>query len=224
MPTVEQEVQVLLRTEPGIRRAKLVLAAIEIVVGIGVGAATAAFNIAISSSAVMPGGSWQVVGIELVALVAVAASVVAFLAPFFLISDGARVIAIGALVGSVSALCLTIAGVNVGSRIRMAALADLADRMQPVVEAMNSYWADHQAAPDTLEELVPAYLPRLPEHIPKFYVLKGRFAPDGNQWGLSSSITISFLGCDDFVYYQNRNYPLRFGVKGVGRWAYVEDD
>ena len=110
----------------------------------------------------------------------------------------------------------------------------LGEKSGPLVEAVTSYVNGAGTPPDSLELLVPKYLPMVPETgmgaYPHYEILKPRREDEfhGNNWVLIVRCDKNPFAYDSFIYHPNGNYPkhyMRFSgrVERLGDWAYVHE-
>lgn len=139
---------------------------------------------------------------------------------------------------SIAALLVAVAGpllVSLAFQIRQVGLERFATRASdPVIDAIESYVEEHGRAPESLEDLVPAYLPSIPStglasdtsgyryHTPA----KSRRDLGTQPWLLTVSLTARLLGHDVLIFAPEPGYeprPTEFGTHRIGRW-FVEGD
>lgn len=111
--------------------------------------------------------------------------------------------------------------------LRMAAFDMLADRSMSLVEAIRKYERDTGSPPATLADLVPRYLPNVPEtgmaKYPHYdYARAPDMCPVGNDWGITMFVGDG-LSFDIFYYCPLQNYPSRNSTRIIGDWAYFRD-
>lgn len=118
-------------------------------------------------------------------------------------------------------------GVPWGRSVRNSELEHLPPRAQPLVDAIIAYEAKNGRPPDSLDELVPDYLDRIPVtgvgNHPNFYYFK--VSPEshrGNAWVLHGPCPSIIMGFDSFSYYPRQNYE-EFGLARIGNWGYFHD-
>lgn len=121
-----------------------------------------------------------------------------------------------------------------GLKLRMvvwrAEVAAVADRGQPLVDAITAFTADDGRPPRSLGELVPGHIAAIPPtgigRWPEFRYVVGKPADyDGNEWVLvvTPPCNTSF---DQFFYFPRQNYPTHGyggGIERVGTWGYVHE-
>jgi len=117
-----------------------------------------------------------------------------------------------------------------GESIRSDAFHQLASRSGELVRAIKAYEVDQASPPDSLEQLVPKYLPSIPgtgmRAYPSYRYLsiKDVKSFEGNPWILKvDCFTGSF---DTFYYFPLQNYP-KHGYGGTFErmhdWAYLHE-
>lgn len=114
-----------------------------------------------------------------------------------------------------------------GHRVRTTEIKNFTDRSQKLISALKKYEHDHESLPESLEDLVPAYLPSMPTTemvaYPDYEYHKG-YA--GNPWALSVFTPKGLLNFDQIVYLPNQNYeelPFPEQYERIGDWAYVHE-
>ncbi len=126
-----------------------------------------------------------------------------------------------------------LAGIRLGHQTRMIGMRDFTIRAKPLVAAIHQYEQDHHAPPESLQNLVPEYLPAIPSTgmgaYPEFQYSTGancRRRNHENPWTLSVLTSIGILNWDRLLYFPRQNYP-EHGYSGtlerVGDWAYVHE-
>lgn len=125
------------------------------------------------------------------------------------------------------------AGIVLSFEVRTAVFAQIARRAGPLIQAIKAYEVKTGRPPDSLEDLVPDYLPETPTpgagaH-PEFHYIHGKTAEeryDGNPWILTFPASTGLLSFDSFLYFPLGNYPEEgYGgwLKRIGDWAYVHE-
>jgi hypothetical protein len=113
--------------------------------------------------------------------------------------------------------------------VHTAALQAAALRTLPVVTAVEAFARDHGRPPQSLAELVPTYLERIPKRIPPIRVVQGPEAQQefaGNPWALVMEINDPPVHEHVLVYVPSGNVSgVRYGgirnqSRRLGRWAY----
>lgn len=134
---------------------------------------------------------------------------------------------------SVLFLASCVLGILLGRKTRMAGMKAMAQRSQPLIEAIKQFERDHTVPPQSLDQLVPSYLSAVPETgmmgYPKFRYQSGAKAMEafrGNAWVLTVGTPRGILNFDQMLYFPGQNYP-QFGYGGsielVDDWAYVHE-
>lgn len=120
-------------------------------------------------------------------------------------------------------------------RARVLAFDRLASRSAPLVAAIEAYSKDHGRPPTALQNLVPTYLPRVPETgMPGASRYAYETASPGGRanlypgvpWELSIPCSLGFGNGDTFFYWPSHNYPRDTGAGSVDRirdWAYLHE-
>jgi hypothetical protein len=157
------------------------------------------------------------------------------LMPFFwLLKRFSRTKLVGAvgLTFSISVFGSTFVGNQVGHHVRMREFRQLGQRSGPLVQAIRQYEVAEGSLPESLAELVPAYLPKVPltgmGAYPEYSYSRAEEGDDfyGNTWMLSVPTPMGLINWDSFIYLPNGDYP-RYGFGGslerIGEWAYVHE-
>jgi 4-amino-4-deoxy-L-arabinose transferase-like glycosyltransferase len=101
-----------------------------------------------------------------------------------------------------------------------------AERARPLVSALTRFEREKGRPPLALNELTPAYLPRLPSGIPPVELVARENTPEaygGNRWVLIAYVPSAVMSFDAFVYFPNQNYEAMSGVTRIADWAYLHD-
>jgi len=162
----------------------------------------------------------------LFALLGLAWVISAVCSPIPSIQSGAQ---ISLAVCSVSIACLfggSLIGSYIGRRIEWKALEQLAERSRPLLAAIEAYEKKFGQPPDSLEKLMPDFLPAIPSTgigtTPEYQY--SRALTDGfygsNKWVLE----VRQFGFNTFIYLPRQNYSSAFShghvVRRIGDWAY----
>ncbi len=107
------------------------------------------------------------------------------------------------------------------------------ERSLPLIQAIKAYERDHSAPPKRLDDLVPDYLPVVPDTgiraCPEFHYHSGDIARkqyEGNPWVLWFPTPVFGVGFDEMLYFPKQNYPkvgYGGGLERVGDWAYLHE-
>ncbi len=154
----------------------------------------------------------------------------ALLLPYWFLNQRHRKVAFAWWLICIIHVPLAMGAVVWGESIRSDAFHDLAARSKELICAIKRYEIDEGRAPDSLEHLVPNYLPSVPgtgiRAYPEFRFLSGEEAKgfEGNPWIVCvDCFTGSF---DTFYYFPLQNYPQN-GYGGsferMGDWAYLHE-
>ncbi|MEG1970847.1 MAG: hypothetical protein RR101_12080 [Burkholderiaceae bacterium] len=174
-------------------------------------------------------GAWRTAGIELLLLPALVAFVTLVAALFISLSSRYRPQALNMVATSLGIVLGCVFGAIVGRELRMYAFELAATRAAPLVAAVSAYEKDHGVPPRTLEELVPAHLPKLPDRLPPLRLVSGEVATreyQGNPWALVALVPGGLINWDTFLYLPKQNYPATgYGgaLQRIGDWAYVHE-
>ncbi|MEQ8851537.1 hypothetical protein [Gimesia sp.] len=173
---------------------------------------------------------WLLIFYGLALLVAVLAIPVSLVALCF---RRTRRDALWVLILSLIYLPLTFAAIPLGWQVRMQRMATFAERSKPLVQAIARYTDDHGTPPETLEQLVPDYLPHVPGTgmmaYPTYHYYAGaqsRERYQGNAWALVVPTGSGGFNWDQMLYFPLQNYPEHgYGgsLERVGNWAYVHE-
>lgn len=121
--------------------------------------------------------------------------------------------------------------INIGGVIRINGFSRLAERSEPLVNAIKSYNEKYDKPPEELSNLVPEFMAKVSSTgmaaYPKYEYCHGIKADeyyDGNPWVLLVHTPSGGINWDQFMYFPLQNYPEKgYGgvLKRVGDWAYV---
>lgn len=110
------------------------------------------------------------------------------------------------------------------SDIRRAGLADAAQRLMPLVEAIERYERAEGRPPVSLYQLVPRYIPSLAGYgVRGCRRLKYYGPPRFASWELTMECPGGWLRLDNFVYEPGRSYASAKRIERFGGWAYIPD-
>jgi hypothetical protein len=198
------------------------------------GAAAGGFCVLAEWWAVQPNGSvgplWLSLFAAFPALVAVITAPIALILCVFpkRRSDHFRMLLVALIVGG-----MIIGAMNLGWRLRRSAFAELAERSQPLVDAIKAYQVAHGGPPASLEKLVPEFLPSIPTTGMRAYpdyeysVAHEKREMDGNEWMLVVFTPSGGINFDQFFYYPSEKYPEYYWggnrVEPIRNWAYVHE-
>jgi hypothetical protein len=178
------------------------------------------------------GFRWLVGVFTVITLPVSLAAVGVLIAPWFLLSRKRRREALLALVCSLACLTSFTVGSVAGAHIRRAAFVALAERSRPLVDAVTKYEREHGQPPESLDSLVPRYLPQVPSTgmgaYPKFEYVSGDQAKrfQTNPWAIYVFTPSGGINFDQFLYLPRQNYPEKgYGgsLERIGDWAYVHE-
>lgn len=143
------------------------------------------------------------------------------------------------LTTTVVALALFITGIisiNISSNIRHNAFVKLANNSIELIEAIKTYEDQQDAAPESLNELVPNFISSVPHTgigaYPEYLYTKCTTAEEiktvclDNPWKLTVHTSPGGINFDRFVYHPNQNYPEKaYGgtLQRIEDWAYVHE-
>ena len=174
-------------------------------------------------------GGWAIPGSEFFVLIPLAGAALAASALPFLLAQRTRAKAVHVLLVAMGLVILFVPALWASSRLRMLGFFLAGQRAEPLIAGIEQYVREHGAPPSDLKELVPRYIPELPERVPSLYIVDGAAAFEqygGNEWALFAMVSTGFINWDKFIYYPNQLYP-EFGhggsIQRIGRWAYVHE-
>ena len=131
---------------------------------------------------------------------------------------------------SVAYLVAFICSVQLGESVRMSAFHRLAKRSQPLVAAVRAFEQRHGRPPESLQALVPEFLPSVPSTglgaYPEYRYSTLAMDYEGNPWVITVFTPSGAINFDQFMYFPLTNYPKRgYGgyLERVGDWAYVHE-
>ena len=119
---------------------------------------------------------------------------------------------------------------RVADSVRMSAFHRLAERSKPLVTAVRAFEQKHGHAPESLQTLVPEFIPSVPSTgmgaYPEYLYSTASTNYEGNPWVLTVFTPQGGINFDQFMYFPLTNYP-KTGYGGwlerVGDWAYVHE-
>lgn len=118
-----------------------------------------------------------------------------------------------------------LAGLLAGTAMRMKAYELAGDRAAVLVSAIEHYIETTGAPPERLEQLVPAFIEKIPVKLPPLEIVTGEPALKGfygNKWALLFKAG-SGLNWDQLVYLPRQNYEQVESKTLLGRWAYIHE-
>jgi hypothetical protein len=147
---------------------------------------------------------------------------------FGLTFKATRAPSIALMACSIIHLVITTVFIGLVTDVKLTALQGIADRSEPLVQAIHKYSADKGRPPSTLHDLVPDYLPEISAPgvpaCPKFDYSTGQDSEtwNGNPWVLSVQVPSKLMGLDRMFYLPKQNYQGRIR-KRLGKWGYFSD-
>jgi hypothetical protein len=149
-----------------------------------------------------------------------------FTSPILLFFRRYRRYAVLSLVFAVIFVPCELLGIYWGSSGRDEKIERVAERGQPIVDAIKAYEKKNGHPPSSLDELVPDYLDSVPTTAigawPEFYYrTRNPNRHEGNEWDLSAIVPGNpgfGLAPGDLMYYPRQNYPE--GSILIGTWQY----
>ncbi|QDV16921.1 hypothetical protein Pan153_15550 [Gimesia panareensis] len=124
-------------------------------------------------------------------------------------------------------------GVHLAKQYWTAGWEAFSERSQPLIAAIREYERDQGKPPETLADLVPDYLPAVPDTgigaCSEYQYFTGKRAQnefEGNPWVLQVIPPVAGIGFDLVLYFPQQNYPKRVyggSLERVGDWAYLHE-
>jgi len=176
------------------------------------------------------GFGWRIAGVELfvllpiVSLIASAYGLAMFLSPRESRIPGAKIAAGAALMG-----VLWFPIIRGAFELRRYGFEQATVRAETLIVAIERYVREHGSAPESIDLLVPEYLPAIPDRLPPIGIISGKDVRDdfgGNHWVLHASVATGFINFDSFMYFPNGDYPDEgYGgwIERIRGWAYVHE-
>lgn len=121
----------------------------------------------------------------------------------------------------------SVPGIFLSERIRSQEFRKMAIRTKPLIKAIRRFEEEHGCAPAELEDLVPAYIARIPSTgiaaYPEYRYEK--LENDSDPWELRVDCGRNILSFDEFYYRPSEKYGKRYGgwVEPMGTWAYFHE-
>lgn len=115
-------------------------------------------------------------------------------------------------------ICLRLSGT-----VQVQGFQRLIDQEEVVVAAITAFETANNQPPQTLQDLVPDFLPSIPKTLRDDYVsyqlITGTEARKygGNSWVLKMEFPVPYFDYAFFYYFPNQNYPAEW--RGVGKWG-----
>jgi len=126
-----------------------------------------------------------------------------------------------------------IVGFRLSRDSRMQGMAEFTERSQTLIAAIKEFEQDQGQPPESLADLVPAYLPAVPETgmpaYPEYEYSVGDEAKKwyaDNSWVLIVNTPFVCLNWDQMLYFPRQNYAeFRYhaGLEPVDDWAYLHE-
>lgn len=128
-------------------------------------------------------------------------------------SKGAHITLISLLL-----IILLMPTIILGDKLRIYGFHLTAQRAKPVIEAMMAYKKENHEIPDSLDQLVPKYLIKIPYGLPDFRIEKDKYGV----WALTADVGTGILNWDAFIYRSSLDYSdLGQSAKPIGKWVYL---
>lgn len=123
-------------------------------------------------------------------------------------------------------LCLAVLFVPVtisASELRSFGFFLTAKRAEPLVAAIKKYHENTGNFPETFDDLIPAYILKVPYGLPHLRIVKDF---DGS-WAMTAGVGTGFLNWDAFIYKYDQSYGEKSCGGGwcepMGGWAYLHE-
>ena len=150
-----------------------------------------------------------------------------------LIPKSTRRVALRYLLVAVLFVSCCMGGILLGSKTRMAGMQNFAQRSEKLIAAIKKYEQDNSDPPESLNDLVPNYLPSIPSTgmmaYPQYEYHSGPEAREryaDNPWAISVFTPSGGINFDVMLFFPKQNYPTRgFGgsLERIAEWAYVHE-
>ncbi len=122
------------------------------------------------------------------------------------------------------------ASAHLGERVRMRAFHRLTERCTPLIHAIGAFEEKYRRPPESLEELVPEFIPSVPRTLvgasSEFLYYFPAITDYGNPWIIKVFVPSGRFEMDQLVYFPLGNYPHTdwYGapVRFVGDWAFMQ--
>ena len=191
---------------------------------------------------VYPFPSWMAEALELPRMFFPLVWIFVAVAPYWILGliyprlSAFQLVAFGSLL-AVLGVAVSVCGFRLEWRIKRHRLAQVARKMEPVIEAIEKFKTGTGAYPVELWQLVPEYLEKLPPTGMAGYptlsymrreswgISGGRIIPTGG-YQLSILTSSGILNWDRFFYWPNELYPEEGPggwVETIGNWGYLHE-
>ena len=168
-------------------------------------------------------GLWEIIA----GLIVIGLILVVFVSPIFILFRKTRPFALNAFICCCVALLFFLPSMVASRLIRMNGFEELGKRSKPLIAAIEKFEKEKGHAPNLLSELVPEYLPAVPNTgigaYPnyEYTTLKN----ERDKWQLTVSCSVGLLNWDEFFYLPSKVYEKRYGgwIEPVGDWAYFHE-
>jgi hypothetical protein len=185
--------------------------------------------IALMSAPAFGIGPWTIPGAEILVLGAAAVGIFAFVSAFIAYLFGRPTAGRKLTLTAAAAALLFVPVVLVAGKLRLAAFGLVAERSEPLVQAIQRYEKDSGRPPATLEALLPRHLAALPLGIPPYRVLAGDEARNrcsGSRWILIADVGTGILNWDEFLYTEAKageKCGFTSSRRSLGSWFYYHE-
>jgi hypothetical protein len=173
-------------------------------------------------------------GHEFLLLITVGAAALALVSLLLIVFRRTREAGLALLLGSVIYAVTTPLALHAGGKIRMWGFGRFIERSEPLIAAIREYDAVYGHPPETLDALVPEFLPEVPStgvgSSPVYeytsLVAEEDFTKGDNRWMLHLPVGLGVLNWDLLIFLPNGDYPEHgWGgwLEPVSDWAYVHE-
>lgn len=174
-------------------------------------------------------GSWGTPSLDLVLWFCLGVVILSVVTVAGLFLNRLRAVSLAVFLGCVLYVGLNLMTLVYADNVRMAGFKRLAERSQPLINAIEAYTEAHGMPPQELTDLslAPTELSADGEPLPDFQLISGYRSLDrfhGNPWVLVLDTPTGLFNWDRFVYYPQQNYPSLSNTgyfELVNGWAYI---
>lgn len=165
-------------------------------------------------------------------LVFLAAVLTILASPVLLLVRKTRFVSLGYVAVALIFVPSFVYGVYLGRMAWRGGIGRFIDRSRPLIEAIESYQWAYGMPPESLQALVPEFLPSVPRPAfgptNRYLYLSGREARDfaGEPWTIRVPAPSHPMGFDQVLYFPGHDYPevgYGGGIERIGDWGYVHE-
>ena len=148
------------------------------------------------------------------------------------LDSAATVVGILCVLAFVGAFCGAKSGMYFADRLKSYYFNQAFQSAEPIINALGQYHVKNGQYPESLDQLVPQYLPRIPgtkiSAAPDFHYEKVDFAKYDEQATGGYELRIEWYygpGYDLYAFWPNEKYPKTIGgfpVENQSKWMHVE--